>query len=69
MRFKAYVPYSQIDIDIIESIGGQFQEFYPTVAALREEEPFADYTLIEVDCLSIQLDCGEWLSMDSISLN
>jgi len=69
MRFKAYVPYSQIDIDIIESIGGQFQEFYPTVEELREEEPFADYTLIEVDGLSIQLDCGEWLCMDSISLN
>lgn len=69
IRFKAYIPYSQLDIDIIESIGGSFQEFYPTIEALIEEEPEAEFTEVEIDGLAIQLDCGNWLSMDSIGLN
>ena len=69
MTFKVFVPYSQTDINIIESIGGRFQDFYPTLKELREEEPNADYTLIDIDGFSIQLDCGIWLSMDSIGLN
>jgi len=69
MRFRCFVPYSQLDIDIIESIGGEFQEFYPNLEELRKEEPEADYTEVEIDGLTIQLDCGNWLSMDSIGLN
>lgn len=69
MRFKCFVPYSQIDIHIIESIGGSFQDFYSSIEELIEEEGLVEFTEVEVDGLRIQLDCGNWLCMDDIGLN
>lgn len=69
MRFKCFVPYNQIDIHIIESIGGSFQEFYGSIDELIEEEGLVEFTEVEIDGLAIELDCGNWLSMDSIGMN
>tara|TARA_R110000787_G_scaffold63486_1_gene142861 strand:+ start:665 stop:874 length:210 start_codon:yes stop_codon:yes gene_type:complete len=69
MRFIGLVPYSQLEIDIIESLGGCFQEFYANEKELLQDNPDSEYTKIEVEGLAIELDCGFWLSMDSIGIN
>jgi hypothetical protein len=70
MTFKFYTPYSQIDIDIIETLGGTIQEIYPTLEELIEEEgEYSDYTEIEVEGVMLELNDNNWLYLDDISLN
>jgi len=70
MTFIFYTPYEQIDIDIIESLGGVIHEIYPTLEELREEEgDDCEYTQIEVDGIVIELNDDYFLSLDDISLN
>ncbi len=70
MTFEFYCPYSQIDIDIIESLGGSIYDVYPTLEDLREEEgEYSDYTKITVDGVMVELNDDYYLSMDDISLN
>ena len=65
-----YVPYSQIDIDIIESLGGYIQDVYPTLEDLIEDEgEDAEFTKITVDGVMLELDDNFWLSLDDIGLN
>ena len=68
MQFLAYTPYTQLELNIIESLEGVIQEVYFSLEELKEEHD-GDYLPLLVDGVSIELDCGNWLSMDSIGLN
>ena len=66
--FKIYLPYELIDIHIISSVGGEFQDCYDTLEELIENEgEFCKYTEIEIT--SIHLNDNFFLSLDNISLN
>jgi len=70
MRFKILIPYSQLDIDIAESINIPLEGFYANLEELREYEgDDVDWTIIEVD--DITLDYGEdcFISFENIGLN
>jgi len=69
MKFKMFAPYSQLDIHIIESLDGFIHDVYPTIDELIEEEGDCDYTEMEVDGITIRLMCGNWLTLDDISMN
>jgi len=67
--FEAYTPYNQLELNIIESLDGVIQHIYFDLDELIEEHPEEEYMLIYVGGVSIELDCGNWLSMDSIGMN
>lgn len=69
MTFKFYTPYSQVDIDIIESLGGTINDIYPTLEDLIEEEGLCEYSQITVDGVMLELNDDFYLSLDDISLN
>jgi len=70
MKFLAYIPYSQLDLNVIESTGGFIEEFYPTLEELQEEHgKDCEWTITQIDGLTIQLDDDNWLSMEDISEN
>jgi len=69
MTFEVFVPYSQLEIDIIENLGGTLQEFYPTINELKEDYPESDYTKITIDGVMLELNDNFWLSLDDISIN
>ena len=53
----------------MHSIGGFIQDICLSLEEFKEDYPDEEYLEIEVDGVSIELDCGNWLSMDSIGLN
>jgi len=66
--FKIYLPYELIDIHIISSVGGSFQDSYDTLEELIEEEgEYCKYTVVEID--SIHLNDEFYLLLDNISMN
>ncbi len=68
VMFKIYLPYELIDIHIISSVGGQFQDSYDTLEELLQEEgEDCKYTVVEVT--AIHLNDDYYLSLDDISLN
>lgn len=69
MRFKIFIPYSQLDIDIAASIDNPLEGFYANLEELREcEGDDVEWTVIEVD--DITLDYGYcFMSFEDIGLN
>jgi len=69
MTFKVFVPYSQLDINIAESLDNPLEGFYATLEELREYEgEDCEWTTIEIDDMTLEYDdC--YLSFENISLN
>ncbi len=66
--FKVYLPYELIDIHIISSVGGDFQDAYDSLEELIENEgKYCKYTVIEIT--SIHLNDNFFISLENISLN
>jgi len=70
MTFKEYVPYSQLEIDIIESNNDFIEYFYPTLKELKEYHGHdCEYTIIEINDIFLLLNDGFCLSLSDIGLN
>jgi hypothetical protein len=69
MTFKVFVPYNQLELNIMEALNGSIREFYPTIDELIEEEGECDYIEILISGVTIQLNNNFHLSLDNISLN
>jgi len=70
MTFKAFVPYNQIDLDIITANDSCINDFYPTLDELIDEHGSdCEFSEMEVDGVLIHLNDGFWLSFDDIGLN
>ena len=69
MKFKFYIPYSQLDIDIAESTGNPLEGFYANLEELREYEgDDCEWTIIEIDDIMLEYsNC--FISFENISLN
>lgn len=67
-----YVPYNQIEIDVIQTLGGTIQDFYPTLEELQLEHGSCDYTLMKISGVKLDLsfeeldDTYDWLSFEDI---
>jgi hypothetical protein len=49
MYFKCFVPYTQLEINIIESTGGEIEEFYFSVEELKELCGEVEYTEMNIE--------------------
>ncbi len=68
MKFKAYVPYSKLDLCIMAENDMEINYFYPTLKELREEHPDADYSYLLIDGFELELDEGT-MRFDDIQEN
>lgn len=69
MKFIAYTPLSQLELDIITTLEGVLQDWCLSLEELHDDYGDCEYIEILVDGVSIQLDCGYWLDMDTIGEN
>lgn len=70
MTFKEYIPYSQLEIDIIESNNDFIEYFYSTLKELKEYHgEDCEYTIIEINDIFLLLNDGFCLSLSDIGLN
>jgi len=49
MTFYCYVPYSQVDLTVIEANGGEIEEFYYSLEELTETLGDVPYTRMEIE--------------------
>jgi len=75
MRFKMYVPYSQMEVNIIETLGHSINYFYPTLDELIEEHgphEKGEYCVMWMKGVEIDIAFDEndesyqWLGFDDI---
>ena len=69
MTFLVYVPYSQLDIDIAQTLENPLEGFYASLEELREYEGYeCEWTTIEIDDMTLEYeDC--FITFENISLN
>jgi len=69
MTFKCYVPYTQEEVNIIESYGGEIEEFYFSVEELVEYCGEVPYTEMVFDGIELEDINGDIISFDEIKEN
>jgi len=71
MKFKMFVPYSQVELDVKESVGGFIgSDVYPTLEELQEDYgKDSEWTIIEVDDMMLRFDGNDWISFEDIGMN
>jgi len=70
MTFKSFVPYNQLELDVITANDDCVEYFYPTLEELIEEHgPDCEYSIMEIDNVFLHLNDEYWLPFDDIGLN
>lgn len=70
MNFMAFVPYSELELTILEYNGSPINEFYGTLNELHEYcGKDSDFTFIEIRGLEIELDDNHIMRFDDIEMN
>lgn len=68
MKFKAYIPYSKVDLHIMEELGTEIEYFYPTLEELIEEHGVVEWSIFILDDFTIDIEGGV-MTFDDIREN
>lgn len=70
MRFKVFLPYNQLDIDISSATGSILEGFYVSLEELREYEgDDCEWTIVEVDDITLSYGDDCFMTFEDIGLN
>lgn len=69
MHFKCYVPHTQLELNVIESTGGEIEEFYFSIEELKDLCGDVEYTEMSIEVEAIEGDGDTIFPIDELKEN